>query len=226
MIIAAHAGTGKTRFANTVFDATDFICMPYKYHLPDGMLSCEESESMKADLSLDLRDEWPDNYIKAVINQYNENRYVIIPPVMSVLTALRNEEIPYILCYPERSAKDEYERRYKERGNADNFLDIFIGHWDRFLDRMESDPGKHHIIMKRHEYLTDLLPQFEKITNMEESRISFELDESLFDKVNELYRETGYTIQTLIRRELIRIARTGEIPEFIRLRENLNESGI
>ena len=67
MIIAAHAGTGKTRFANTVFDATDFICMPYKYHLPDGMLSCEESESMKADLSLDLRDEWPDNYIKAVL---------------------------------------------------------------------------------------------------------------------------------------------------------------
>ena len=93
MIIAAHAGTGKTRFANTIFDATDFICMPYKYYLPDGMMSCEESEHMKADLGLDIRDEWPDNYVKAVINQYNENRYVIIPPVMSVLSALRDEEI-------------------------------------------------------------------------------------------------------------------------------------
>ena len=41
MIIAVHAGAGKTRFAQKVFDATDFICMPYKYYLLDGMLSCE-----------------------------------------------------------------------------------------------------------------------------------------------------------------------------------------
>ena len=216
MIIAAYAGTGKTRFSNTIYDATDFICMPYKYYLPDGMLSYEESESMKADLGLKLRDEWPDNYIKAVINQYNENRYVIIPPVTAVLIALRNEEIPYILCYPERSAKDEYERRYKERGNTEDFLNIFIGHWDRFLNQMESDPGKHHFIMKSNEYLTDLLPQFEEIINREESMISFELDEALFDKVNELYRETGFTIQTILRRELIRLAKTGEIPEYLR----------
>ena len=216
MIIAAYAGTGKTRFANTVFDACDFICMPYKYFLPDGMLSCEESEGMKADLGLKLRDEWPDNYVKAVINQYNENRYVIIPPVIPVLKALRNEEIPYILCYPERSAKDEYERRYKERGNTESFLDIFIGHWDRFLDQMESDPGKHHIIIKSSEYLTDLLPRFDEIINREESMISFELDTELFDKANELYRETGYTIQTFMRRELIRLAKSGEIPEYMK----------
>ena len=219
MIIAAHAGTGKTRFANTIFDATDFICMPYKYYLPDGMMSCEESEHMKADLGLDIRDEWPDNYVKAVINQYNENRYVIIPPVMSVLSALRDEEIPYILCYPERSAKNEYERRYKERGNSEDFLDIFIGHWDRFLDQMKSDPGKHHIIMKSNEYLTDLLPQFDEIINREEDMISFELDAELFEEVNKLYREKGYTIQTLMRRELIRLARTGEIPKYMKLGE-------
>lgn len=219
MIIAAHAGTGKTRFANTIFDATDFICMPYKYYMPDGMFSLEESETMKADLGLNLREEWPENYVKAVINQYNENRYVIIPPVMSVLAALRKEEIPYILCYPERSAKNEYERRYKERGNTDSFLDIFIGHWDQFLDQMESDPGKHHIIMRSNEYLRDLLPRFEEIINTEETIISFELDTELIDKVNKIYSETGYTIQTLMRREFIRLVRTGEIPEYIKFGE-------
>ena len=30
MIIAAHAGTGKTRFARTIFDSVDFVCVPYK----------------------------------------------------------------------------------------------------------------------------------------------------------------------------------------------------
>ena len=60
MIIAAYAGTGKTRFANTVYDAVDFVCMSYKYHLPDGIISCEEAENIKADLSLELRAEWPE----------------------------------------------------------------------------------------------------------------------------------------------------------------------
>ena len=223
MIIAAHAGTGKTRFANTIFDAVDFVFMPYKYYIPDGMLSCEESESMKADPGLVLQAGWPDNYVKAVINKYNESRYVIIPPVMSVLTALRNEEITYILCYPERSAKEEYERRYKERRNTDDFLDVFIGHWDQFMDQMESDPGKHHIIMKSNEYLTDMRPQLDKIIDREESMISFEVDASLFDKINELYRETGFTIQTIMRRELIRIAKTGEIPEYMGVGEGKTE---
>ena len=170
MIIAAHAGTGKTRFARTIFDSVDFVCMPYKYYLPDGILSSEEAESSKANLDLELREDWPDNYIKAVINSYNESRYVVIPPIGSVLKALREEEIPYILCYPERDAKDEYERRYKERGNTEEFLDIFIGHWDRFLDVMESDPGKHHIVMKRGEYLADLYPRCEEISKVESEK--------------------------------------------------------
>ena len=216
MIIAAHAGTGKTRFANLVYDAVDFICMPYKYYLPDGTLSYEEVEESKADLTLELREEWPGNYIKAVINQYNENRYVIIPPIKQVLEALREEEIPYILCYPKRSDKDEYERRYRERGNSESFLDIFIGHWDSFLDLMESDPGKHHIVMESDEYLTDLLPRLDKIKDKEEFLMSFELSTDMLDGVKKIYRDTGYTVQALFRRELIHIVRTGEIPEYMK----------
>ena len=216
MIIAAHAGTGKTRFAKTVYDSVDFVCMPYKYNLPDGILSYEETEGKKADINLQLRDEWPENYIKAVVNQYNENRYVIIPPIVPVLNALRKEKIPYILCYPERNAKDEYERRYKERGNTTDFLNVFIGYWDIFLDQMEADQGEYHFVMKRSEFLTDLYPRFEKITRAEESTISFELDEDALDKANAIYQKTGYTIQTLFRREMIRIDESGEIPAYMK----------
>ena len=216
MIIAAHAGTGKTRFAKNVYDSVDFVCMPYKYYLPDGLLSCDEAESSKANMDLELREEWPDNYIKAVINRYNENRYVIIPPIAPVLEALRKEEIPYILCYPERSAKDEYERRYKERGNTEEFLNIFIGYWDGFLDQMESDPGEQHIVMGRGEFLTDLYPRFEEISRKKESFISFEIDEDVLAKANKIYQETGYTIQTLFRRELIRVAKCNEIPAWLK----------
>ena len=212
MVIAAHAGTGKTYFSKNVYDSVDFVCMPYKYYLPDGFVAGEEDESIKADLDLIMREEWPDNYCKAVINAYNEHKYVIIPPVGAVLAALRDEEIPYILCYPERSAKDEYEARYRKRGNSESFLRVFIDHWDLFLDAMELDPGEDHVVLKEGEYLLDYLSHFDRASAEKESMVSIEIDDSILAGFNSIYAKTGYTLQTFMRRELIKVARSGEWP--------------
>ena len=213
MIIAAHAGTGKTYFAKKICDSVDFVCMPYKYYLPDGFVAGEENESIKADLDLIVREEWPDNYSKAVINVYNEHKYVIIPPIGSVLAALRDEDIPYILCYPERSAKAEYESRYRDRGNSESFLRVFVDHWDMFLNDMESDPGDNHVVLKEGEYLLDYLSHFDKVIAEKESIVSFEIDENILSGYNSIYAQTGYSFQTFARRELIKIAKSGEWPE-------------
>ena len=215
MIIAAHAGTGKTYFSKNVYDSVDFVCMPYKYYLLDGFVAGEENESIKADLDLIMRDEWPDNYCKAVINVYNEHKYVIIPPVSSVLEALRDEEIPYILCYPERSAKDEYESRYWDRGNSESFLRVFVDHWDLFLDAMESDPGEDHVVLKKGEYLLDYLSHFDRVSAEKESMVSIEMDDSVLSGFNSIYAKTGYTLQTFMRRELIKVAKSGELPAIL-----------
>ena len=211
MIIAAHAGTGKTYFSKNVYDSVDFACMPYKYYLPDGFVA-EEDESIKADLNLVMKEEWPDNYCKAVINVYNEHKYVIIPPVSSVLAALRDEEIPYILCYPERSAKDEYEARYKKRGNSESFIGVFVNHWDLFLDTMESDPGDTRIVLKKGEYLLDYLSYIDKVIAEKESIVSLEIDEEILSGYNSIYAKTGYSFQAFVRRELIKVAKSGEWP--------------
>lgn len=223
MIIAAHAGTGKTYFSKNVYDSVDFVCMPYKYYLPDGFIAGEEDESVKADLNLIMREEWPDNYIKAVINVYNEHKYVIIPPIGSVLAALRDEEIPYILCYPERSAKAEYESRYRDRGNSESFLRVFVDHWDLFLNDMESDPGDNQVILKEGEYLLDYLSHFDSVIAEKESIVSLEIDEALLSEFNSIYAKTGYTFQTFARRELIRVAKSGEWPAILNKHELENE---
>ena len=212
MVIAAHAGTGKTYFSKNVYDSVDYVCMPYKYYLPDGFAAGEEDESIKTNFDLIMREEWPDNYYKAVINVYNEHKYVIIPPVEPVLTALREEEIPYILCYPERSAKTEYESRYRKRGNSESFLRVFINHWDLFLDAMESDPGEDHVVLKEGEYLLDYLSHFDRVIAEKESMVSIEMDDSVLSGFNSIYAKTGYTLQTFMRRELIKVARSGEWP--------------
>ena len=219
MIIAAHAGTGKTYFSKNVYDSVDFVCMPYKYYLPDGFIAGEEGESIKADLDLIMREEWPDNYCKAVINVYNEHKYVIIPPIVPVLAVLRDEEIPYILCYPERSAKAEYESRYRARGNNESFLKVFVDHWDLFLNDMESDPGDNHVVLKEGEYLLDYLSHFDKVIAQKESIVSFEIDEDILSGYNSIYAQTGYSFQTFARRELIKIAKSGEWPVILKNHE-------
>ena len=50
----------------------------------------------------------------------------------------------------------------------------------------------------------------------EENQISFDLDEETLKYANELYIKTGYTIQTLMRRELIKFARSGELPGYLK----------
>ena len=52
------------------------------------------------------------------------------------------------------------------------------------------------------------------------AQISFDLDEETLEYANDLYIKTGYTIQTLMRRELIKIARSGELPDYLKNNSN------
>lgn len=157
MIVAAHAGTGKTTFAKLYPDIViDFVAMPYKYYLRDS--DNPEPEKSKASYSiLDMQLDWPENYFEAIKKILGEQKIVLIPPVMPVLTLLGQEQIPYVLCYPERGAKEVYRKRYADRGNTDEFLSIFVDDWDFFLDSFENDTHGKHIVMQPHQYLSDVI---------------------------------------------------------------------
>lgn len=158
MIIAAHAGTGKTTLALKYPDhVVDFVAMPYKYHLPNEILSSVEVERSKADLSLVMRYDWPFNYVDAIINALDSNKILLIPPVRQVLVMLECENIHYTLYYPQREAKEVYRQRYIDRGNSEDFLHIFIDGWDRFIDAFEKDEWGEHVVMEPCQYLADVV---------------------------------------------------------------------
>ncbi len=174
MVIAAYSGTGKTCFAGRVKNSIDLVTFPYKY-IFEGPQDDDENESIKASHDYLMQREWPANYARAIIDMYSMYDYISIAPVREVLAELRREEIPYILCYPDRSLKAEYEQRYIDRGNTEDFLDIFIGGWDRFLDMYEKDPGDYHMVLQRGQYLTDILPILESIRGKEETAFRINL---------------------------------------------------
>ena len=80
MVIAAFTGVGKSYFADHVESAKDFPLMPYKYtDLGENTVTKAKGERSKADPSHILNPEWPDNYIRAVANQFHDYKYLVIP---------------------------------------------------------------------------------------------------------------------------------------------------
>jgi len=155
MIIAAFAGTGKTTLA-ALYPQTvvDFVCMPYKYLLEQGV---SYTEASKADPSLILHDDWPLNYVHAIKQNLSGGKILLIPPDCYVLSFLMNEGLDYTLCYPQRSAKEIYRKRFLDRGNTEEFLDIFIGKWDSFLDSIEMYQYGRHIVLQPNQFLGDVI---------------------------------------------------------------------
>jgi hypothetical protein len=155
MIIATYAGTGKTTLAKLCPDTvTDLVSMPYKYELDDQDI---DSEACKANPDNIMRAEWPYNYVSAIKKALGNGKIILIPSSWPVLYNLQIEKIPYVLCYPQKDAKDAYLKRFLDRGNTETFIDIFIGGWDRFMENLEKDSHGLHIVLKPHQYLSDVI---------------------------------------------------------------------
>ena len=213
MIIAAYSGCGKTTFASKTWDSIDLVCVPYKYIVPEEFNE-EDAESGKACYGYPPHPNWPQNYISAILTAYHRYRYVVIPPVHLVLQALQRFQIPYILCYPQRSAREEYRRRFRQRGNGDMFEHIFIGHWDDYLDRFEQDDYARHLVLKEGEYLLDHRDFIADCTDEEESVIRIDYDLNLQKKVDEVFETTGVCMEEQVRQWILW---TGEHPEVLKL---------
>jgi hypothetical protein len=154
MIVAAFSGVGKTSFAKLHPDiAVDFVCMPYKYYLDP---EARYDESSKADPYLEMRPEWPFNYVGEIL-KCPSNKIILIPSDRRVLHLLEKADTPYYLCYPAKKAKKRYRKRFIKRGNSHEFLRIFIGEWESFMEGLREDTYGRHIVLKPKQYLSDVL---------------------------------------------------------------------
>jgi len=155
MLIAAYAGTGKTHFASLYPELIiDLVSMPYKYILSNDTYY---DESSKANPENILNDEWPFNYVSAIKENLKTENIILIPSDLFILELLKEEKIHYSLCYPQRNAKEVYRERYIKRGNTKDFIDIFIGNWDKFMDFFEKDSYGQHIVLEPYQFLSDVI---------------------------------------------------------------------
>ncbi len=131
MIIAGYAGTGKSTFAAQIKNAIDLTTMPFSRILPTDGSGEPEAEKAAPWLFDPL---YPDNYMAAVLRAEGRYDYVIIPTSEWVIYRLQKEYgRKIVVCCPTDECKEEYRRRFADRGNSDEFIEIYIGKWEEFL---------------------------------------------------------------------------------------------
>ena len=130
--------------------------MPFKYtnlsEVYGSIESDRKGEQIKANQELISRNNWILYYYWTIKNllYYWPELPIIIPTIDAILEFLEADRIPYTLIYPEKNLKDEYEKRYRSRGNTEKFLDIFIGQWEFRIEGLEqkNSPLAKHVILK------------------------------------------------------------------------------
>lgn len=68
--------------------------------------------------------DFPNNYINHIKGNIGKADIIFVSSHDVVRSALNKHQIDYTLIYPQESLKDEYLKRYKDRGNDEGFISM------------------------------------------------------------------------------------------------------
>ena len=155
MIIAGFAGIGKTSLAKKYKNVIDIESSPYKWDYSN--MNITDIEKVKGSVGRTVNPNFPSNYINKIkesIGIYDIILVWVHPE--EILPLYEENNIDYVLCFPEMSAISIYEERFNKRGNSENYIRKVIDSYpERYKEFMENEHEK--IILKGDETLEDAL---------------------------------------------------------------------
>lgn len=81
---------------------------------------------------------WED-YKSEIKNQIGKVDVLFVSSHKETRKILSELGLNFYLVYPDRSLKDEYLRRYRERGSSQEFIDMMDKNFDLFIDSIENE---------------------------------------------------------------------------------------
>lgn len=164
ILILAYMGTGKTEVSKKYNDVVDFDFQDYKY-IYDKSIAHLPLEQRKGNVSLRTENpNYPNNFLNDAIKLLNSNKIVISPFIEHVFNAYDSEffkskihNVRTILIFPERNNFEEYEIRFKKRGNGEEFIQRRRIEFDSLANLFEQAKGYEKVVVNKGEYLEDIL---------------------------------------------------------------------
>ena len=214
MIVAGYAGIGKSTYCEAHREtAMDLIIMPFKYsNFYEAADDLEEGESIRANYRLRLRENWILYYywmLKQLL-YFCPQKTIVIPTVDAVMDLLKADGISCTIVYPDMSLREEYRKRYEERGDSEEFIEIFAGEesWTERITRLTGRQEK-KMILQRGQFLSDVLP------DEESGEDAYETEQ--WKKIYSLLRTENH-LQRLLREKMRHFPRKIEINAILYLR--------
>lgn len=153
IIIASFAGTGKTYLGKKYKNVIDLEPAPYKWIFETEENKIEEKDKGKAKM---LNPQWPMNYVNKIIESLNDYDIVLIGLNRESREMLEKMGYKYYLCFPNKNKKDEYLRRFVERGNCSEFLEKQAYYFDKELPLLYEE-NMEKMILDGSEFIEDYL---------------------------------------------------------------------
>ena len=137
-IISAFPGTGKTYYhisnrENTLdSDSSNF--------------SWIKDEKGK---NTDKRNpEFPKNYMENIKSNIGKYDFIFVSSHKEVRDALRENGIPYYLIYPPTEKKDQFMKRYVDRGSSKEFISLMDSNWEKWISEIDQEEEKGYTKIK------------------------------------------------------------------------------
>jgi len=137
LLCAAFPGTGKSTMYRRYYGTEKIIL---------------DSDSSKFN-----KDQFPQNYLQHIKDNIGKCDIIFISSHKEVRNALVANGLNFTLIYPDRSTKDEYIARYKDRGNSHQFIELVEKNWDLWIDECENQKGCKHIVLPSMIFIADVL---------------------------------------------------------------------
>lgn len=89
----------------------------------------------------DRNPDFPKNYIEHIKNNIGKVDIIFVSSHDIVRKELEKSKINYFLVYPVNSneQKNEWLKRFRERGNNEKFIEFISNNWDNFIDDIEQE---------------------------------------------------------------------------------------
>ena len=101
--------------------------------------------------------DFPNNYIQHIKEQMGKYKFVFVSSHYVVRKLLEEHNLKYTLVYPDKSLKEEWIERFKNRGNDSQFIAFIGDNWECFIGEIEEEKFPNKIKLSEKHFLSDVL---------------------------------------------------------------------
>ena len=174
IIISGFAGIGKTTLQKKFPNVIDLESSDYKWVYDDSNTESLDKEQRKGVTNRKQNPLWPINYVEEIIKKSLEYDIVLISQDLDMRNALKDSGAKYYVCFPKKECKDDFIKRYKDRGNNERFISLVSENFEKWIDALMIEDNK--LIMEPGEYLEDTLVRYQMINQNPEIGFQKKID--------------------------------------------------